>query len=200
MTTSTTRTSRTARTLATTAAVAALVLAACSTPDDGGAPAVADDAPSGPALELTDAWVKSADEGMTAAFGTLANTGGADVTVVAVTSPAATAMELHETVEKDGVMVMQEVESFDVPAGGSVELEPGGNHLMFMGLTAPIAPGDEIELVLELTDGSTVELLAPAKDFAGANESYEGGTDMDHGDMGDMDHGDMDHGDTGADH
>lgn len=158
------------------ALAAMLALAACGTSTEAEPEAGADE------LTVVDAWVKAEESGMTAAFGTLENPTDADVEVVAVTSAAATAMELHETVmNDDGQMVMQEVEAFTVPAGGSTELEPGGDHLMFMGLTGPIAAGDDVEITLTLADGSEVSFVAVAKDYEGANETYED------------DHGDMDH-------
>ncbi len=51
--------------------------------------------------------------------------------------------ELH-TVHRDenGVMRMRPVEGYDLPAGGTVVLEPGGNHLMLMGITQPLEAGE----------------------------------------------------------
>jgi hypothetical protein len=147
-------------------AAIALTLAACSSG------ATSDDASS---LTVTDTWVKAADEGMTAAFGSFANSSDHDITITGATSDAATAVELHEVVDD----VMRPVEGgLTVPAGGSLMLEPGGYHLMFMGIPAPIAAGDDVTLTLTLSDGSELELTAVAKDFAGANEDYDGGTDM----------------------
>jgi copper(I)-binding protein len=52
---------------------------------------------------------------------------------------------------------------------------------MLMGLVSPIKAGDEISFTLTFSDGSTFEFTVPAKDFAGANENYEGGDmDMEH--------------------
>lgn len=132
-------------------------------------------------LSIEDAWVKAADEGMSAAFGTLENDSDADITVVSAESPASTMIELHETVANDaGEMVMQPKEGgFVVPAGDSLELAPGGNHIMLMGLTAPLVAGDDVTFTLVLSDGSTVDVTAPAKDYTGANETYEGEGDSD---------------------
>lgn len=148
-------------------AAIALTLAACSSGTSG------DDASS---LTITDTWAKAAPEGMTAAFGTIANSADHDITITGATSDAATTVELHEVVDD----VMRPVEGgFIVPAGGSLTLEPGGYHLMFMGIPAPINAGDEVTVTLTLSDGSTLDLTAVAKDFAGANEDYDGGMDMD---------------------
>ena len=127
-------------------------------------------------LAVTGAWAKAKSAGdMTGAFGTLENSGAEDITVVSATSPAAAAVELHETAAgADGAMAMQEIEGgFVVPAGGEYVLEPGANHLMLMGLTDDLLAGETLAITLELGDGSTLEMEATAKDFAGANENYE---------------------------
>ncbi len=153
---------------------------AATGPSDG-TTTTATQAPAAEALSVSDAWVKAADTGMSAAFGTLENSGTTDLTVVSAESEAATMLELHETVANDsGDMVMQQKEAgFVVPAGGSLELAPGGNHIMLMALTAPIKAGDEVTLTLTLSDGSTVDFTAAAKDFSGANETYTDDMKMD---------------------
>ncbi|MEV8239659.1 copper chaperone PCu(A)C [Microbacterium testaceum] len=171
------------------ALVACLTLAGCAGTT---APAPAAESAS---FSSTDVWVKAADGGMSAGFGELTNTGDADLTVVSATSPATSSMQLHETVaNEDGQMVMREVEGgFVIPAHGSLTLAPGGNHLMFMDVTSPLRAGDDTTITLTFSDASTVDITAPIKEFAGANESYDGG-DMGDMDMGDMDMGDMDMG------
>lgn len=128
-------------------------------------------------LVMAHPWVKAADGGMTGAFGVLTNNGTEDVQVVAAASPAAASVELHETVQQaDGTAVMAESGGgFTIPVGETFVLEPGANHLMLMGLENPVLAGEEIPFTLTLSDGSTVDFTAPAKDFAGANESYHGG-------------------------
>ena len=131
---------------------------------------------SAAALSITDPWVKAADSGMTAAFGTLVNGTSSAITVVSATTTASPVTELHETVMKDGQMAMQPVEGgFTVPANGSFELKPGGNHIMIMDLTTPVKPGDEVTVTLKLSDGSTVPFTAVAKEYSGGNEPYHSG-------------------------
>lgn len=124
-------------------------------------------------LTIKDPWVKASKAGvMTAAFGTLVNGTGADITVTAVESPASP-MELHEMSMQDGKMVMKEKEDgFVIKAGGSHELSPGGDHLMLMKPAQEIKAGDELMFTLKLADGSSVPFTAVAKPFAGAEESY----------------------------
>ena len=128
------------------------------------------------AVTVADAWVKAADEGMSAAFGTLTNTSDGDVTLVSATSPAATTVELHETVMSGGTMVMREAEGgFVVPAGGTFVLEPGANHIMLLGLTGPVPAGSEVEVALTAEDGTEVTVVVAARTFAGAEETYAPG-------------------------
>jgi copper(I)-binding protein len=159
------------------AAAALLALSGCATAGAATSPAQGTTADAAHSLSVTDAWVKSSAQGMSGAFATLTNAGSADLTVVSASTPAATMVELHETAANAaGDMVMRKKDGgFVVPAGGSLTLAPGANHLMLMGLTAPLSAGDEVAFTLTFSDGSTRDFTAPAKDFSGANETYEGG-------------------------
>lgn len=164
-----------------TGALGALVLAAAlALTGCAGAAPTTDTAPATQAESVTiqDAWVKAADAGMTAAFAVMTNPTAEDITVVSATAPAAGMVELHETVPGDGgEMRMREVDGgLVVPAGGTLELAPGGSHIMLMDLLEPLRAGDETTLALAFADGSTIELTAVIKEFAGANETYEGGS------------------------
>ncbi len=168
------------RRLSLIVSLSALALAGCASP---GATSAAPDSGPGHAthvqdvVTVSDAWVKAADEGMTAGFGIIANHGDTALTLVSASSTAAEMIELHETVSSGGQMAMQEVEGgFSIPAGGELVLEPGGDHLMFMGLPAPLRAGEEAAITLRFSDGTTLEVVAPVKDFSGANESYAPGS------------------------
>jgi copper(I)-binding protein len=143
-------------------------------------------------VTVTDPWVKAADDGMTAAFGTLHNTGDTGVTLVS---------QLHETTsDGSGGMSMQEKEGgFPILPGADLVLEPGGNHLMLMDLTEPLQPGDTVEFAVAFDDDSTGTLTATVKDFAGAQENY-GGMEDDASDGGGMDPGMGDMSDAGGEH
>ncbi|MCX4472491.1 hypothetical protein C5N14_07900 [Micromonospora sp. MW-13] len=160
------------------ATVAAVVLgsAGCgsSDPAPGAGPSSAATTPAGP-ITVRDPWVKAADRGMTAAFGTLVNNSDTDITVVSASTPVSP-MELHEMTMKDGRMVMQpKVGGIVVKAKGSHVLEPGGDHLMLLNVTAPVKAGDELTFTLTFADGKTLQFSAVAKPFTGAGESYDPG-------------------------
>lgn len=129
-----------------------------------------------PALTITDPWIKTGGKGMTAAFGTLVNNTDAELTVVSGASPLSPTVELHEVVDSGGKMVMRPKKGgFVVPARGSHQLAPGGDHIMLMGITGKVEPGAEVPFTLTLADGSTVEFTAIGKDFAGGKENYQPG-------------------------
>ncbi len=203
---------RPARALGLSAAAVLLVggLAACGEESDSGT-ATDGTSATGSGTATTDAasslvvgdpWVRATagteDTSMTAAFMTIDNTGDEDVTLVGASSEVAGMVEIHEMLMVDGAMAMQAMDAgLVIEAGRGKVLEPGGYHVMLMGVTTELAPGDEVDLALELSDGSTQELTVPVKEFTEEEGHYhEPGTDEDHshGDEDEMDSDDK-HGD-----
>lgn len=88
---------------------------------------------------------------------TITNTGeSADVLVgVKADFPR---VEIHESVEEDGVMKMNHVGRIEIPAGETVELKPGGYHVMFMGLSEPLEEGGTIPATLVFENAGEVEV------------------------------------------
>ena len=138
-------------------------------------------------VTVTDAWIRASDGPMTGIFGTIINSGGQDVTIESATNTASSVTELHEMAMVDGTMVMQEkAGGFVLPADSTTVLEPGGNHIMAMGMTTPVSPGEEVEVTLTLSTGQTVTFTAVAKVSAAGDEPYHE-SDKGHSDMdGDM--------------
>lgn len=171
-------------------AAAALALTACSSSPVEGEPETT--VTAGDSVSISDGWVKAADAGMSAAFGEIANDSDQDLTIVSASTEASTMVELHETVENDsGEMAMRPIDGgFVIPAGGTLSLAPGANHIMLMDLVDPVQAGDEVTFTLTFSDDSTFEFTVPAKDYSGANENYEGGdSGMDMGEDSGMDMG-----------
>lgn len=174
-----------ARPLAAALPAAALIVAlsGCSVTGSSSSSGAASPAPGASSssaasagVMVQDAWVKSAEAGgMTAIFATVHNHADHDVTLVSATSAAASEVQLHETApDSSGNLVMGEVAGgFVIPAGGSRVLEPGGDHIMLMGLVAALEPGAELTATLTFDDGSIIDVSAPVKDFAGAEEHYD---------------------------
>lgn len=129
------------------------------------------------ALTTKDMWVKAADLGMTAAFGVITNPTKKDIRIIAARSPQYTNMaQLHEVVmdgESDQMIMQEKNRGFLIPAGKTVELKPGGDHIMFMGLEKPITAGVLVPITLIGSKGEQLSFRALAKVYSGANENYE---------------------------
>lgn len=80
-------------------------------------------------------------------YATISSLGEAD-RLIGFTSPACERPELHTHINDGGIMRMREVEGIDVPAGGEVRLEPGGLHMMLIGLTQQLVEGESISATL----------------------------------------------------
>ncbi|MEH0146250.1 copper chaperone PCu(A)C [Corynebacterium sp. Q4381] len=135
-------------------------------------------APSGDAVTLEKGTVRAkADAGtehgndMTSIFGTLRNHTDSEITITGfTTSLGGNKNQIHEV--KDGVM-QEKGGGITISAGGSHELEPGGDHLMVMDYAEPIHAGDTLTLTLQLADGSAVEIPDLAvRTMAAGEEDY----------------------------
>ncbi|MDF3605009.1 copper chaperone PCu(A)C [Paracoccus sp. DMF-8] len=91
-------------------------------------------------------------------FVTIANA-GADDRLVAAASPIAERVEIHEMAMQDDVMQMRELpDGLPIGAGETVELKPGGLHLMFFGLTGPLTEGETIPVTLSFEKSGEIEI------------------------------------------
>ena len=119
------------------------------------------------AVTVKDPWVRAtvAQQKATGAFMRL--TSKADIKVVEARSPIAGVVEIHEMAMENDVMKMRAVPALDLPAGKTVELKPGGYHVMLMDLKGPVKEGDmvSLSLVLESKDGQRemLEVKAPVR-------------------------------------
>ena len=113
-----------------------------------------------PALSAQDAWVRATPGvDVAAAYLTLHNGGTQPVVVSGVSSPAAGAAMIHETTLVNGQATMRAHEPLRIAPGETVRFAPGGLHIMLM-LKRPLAPGDEVPLVLQLEGGASLEVTA----------------------------------------
>ena len=109
-------------------------------------------------VSVEKSWSRATPPGakVGAGFMQLRNAGAAD-RVVGASSPLAGRVEMHVTVREGEVMKMREVKSFEVPAGGSFELKPGGAHLMLVDLKRPLKKGEKVPLTLKLEKGGELK-------------------------------------------
>jgi len=85
----------------------------------------------------------------------------ASAALVAARSPVAEVVELHTHINDQGVMRMRKISQIELPAGQTVNLQPGGLHVMLLGLKRDLKPGDSLELTLVFSDGSETQLQIP---------------------------------------
>ncbi|WP_263078249.1 copper chaperone PCu(A)C [Endozoicomonas sp. Mp262] len=86
-----------------------------------------------------------------------------ELTGAAVSSDIAARVELHGHSIKDGMVKMYEVKGLDLPPGKPVKLEPGGYHVMLMGLKQGLEPGTEVDVKLSFSNGETLAVSMPVK-------------------------------------
>ncbi|MBC7701265.1 MAG: copper chaperone PCu(A)C [Massilia sp.] len=106
-----------------------------------------------PLVQVNDAWVRQAVKGQSGTGGFMTLTSRVPLTLVGFRSPVAASAELHEMSMQGDVMRMRAIDALPLPAGKLVALQPGGHHLMLMGLTRPLSVGDHLQLTLKLRDG-----------------------------------------------
>lgn len=93
---------------------------------------------------------------------TIVNAGPADDRLLSVSTPAAGKAEIHEMKMEGDVMKMNALpDGLVIPAGGTVTLEPGGYHLMFMDLAGPFVEGTSVTVTLTFEKAGTVEVQLP---------------------------------------
>lgn len=103
------------------------------------------------ALFIAHPWSRQTAPGQTVGGGFLVvtNSGAKDDRLLSVTSPVAPQVQLHTMSLDGGVMRMREVTGgLLVPAHGKLELKPGGFHVMFIGLKAPLQLGTKVPATL----------------------------------------------------
>jgi len=140
--------------------------------------------PAAAQVTVKDPWVRATvpQQKATGAFMKLDSAAGARL--IGGSSPVAGRVELHEMKMENNVMKMREVKGIDLPPGKTVELEPGGYHVMLLDLKHQVKAGDVVPLSLvvqtELGKIETVEVKAPVRPLnASAGGGEHGGMHMD---------------------
>jgi copper(I)-binding protein len=115
---------------------------------------------SGPSLQLPAVeagWVRSSVAGQQGTGAFMKLTAPKAIQLVGVSTPVAGVAELHEMKMDGDVMRMRPVRMLDLPAGRTIELKPGGYHLMLMDLKQPLAVGSTVPLTLHFRDAGGAE-------------------------------------------
>lgn len=124
-------------------------------------------------IVVEDTMVKTTPPGITnsAAYLTISNNSDQDITLMDVASDAAQLVEMHEHVISNGAMKMQRMSPLKIEANSSVKFQPGGYHIMFIGVTQNIKEGDKINITLSFDDGTKKIINSTAKKKYQAGEN-----------------------------
>jgi periplasmic copper chaperone A len=134
-------------------------------------------------MHVEEAYARSTNPKTGAIFMRLENRQQVPCTLQSVASDVAERVELHGHQESGGVMRMSKVDGIPIPAGEARSLARGGDHVMLLGLTRPLANGDSIALTLDFGDCGTKDTTAvvdnqrmdPPADALPAEEKGHGG-------------------------
>lgn len=142
-----------------------ILLAACG----AAAPTPEAAAPSSGELMVMNPWARASamEGGNSAIYLTLMNGTGNDDTLLSAASDVAEVIELHESkMDENQVMQMSPIPNVPVPAGGAATLEPGGKHIMLIGLKQPLVVGDKFKVTLTFEKGGPMEIEAEVREGA----------------------------------
>jgi len=116
-------------------------------------------------VSVGDPYVRAVPPGQpnSAAFMTLRNGSTVPHSIISAKSSTAKIVELHTHVNEGGMMKMRQIKQIDVPAHGEATLQPGGLHVMLIGLKGELKPGDNVLITLLFEDGSKKVIEAPVR-------------------------------------
>lgn len=128
-------------------------------------------------IAVEQPWARAAVQGgVGGAFMRIENRGTASDRLVSATSPAARTVELHTTVRDGDVMRMRPVQAIEVPAQGAVQLQPGGLHMMLIGLNQPLKQGEHVPVTLTFERAGTVTIDLAVQAAGAGGMAPMGGT------------------------
>ncbi len=114
-------------------------------------------------IVVSDGWARASigAASNSAAYLTLTMEGESADRLVAVETPVAERAELHNHIMEDGIARMRAVDVIDVGPGEPVTLEPGGLHIMLMGLKEKLEPGATLSLTLSFEKAGAMDIELP---------------------------------------
>ena len=132
-------------------------------------------APVTEGLEVRDAWARPAAQGANGAVYFVIRSSNADE-ITSASSDIAEAVEMHESMMSGDVMEMHHLESVPLAAGEEVPFEPGGLHIMLVGLKQELKAGDEIEITLHFQNHEDIHVNVPVNDASTPQENHSSNT------------------------
>jgi hypothetical protein len=129
------------------------------------------------ALRFSDPWIRASVPGQKNGAGYLeiSNNSTQPALLTAANSDRADRVEIHTIIREGGMAKMREVEQVEVPADGKVTLQPGGYHIMFVGLKQPFKEGEMIPVNLNFAGGqvTTVQFKVMAPTFSSGGQQTQ---------------------------
>jgi copper(I)-binding protein len=139
----------------------------------GVAPVQNNAAPTNPQIMVSEASARASIPNGSVYLTLTNNTDDADA-LVRVSTDAAESAELHETeIDANDIMRMKPVEAVELPAGGSVALEPGGKHIMLVGLNEGLNAGDKISLTLSFRNAAPQTVEVEITESLAGNDTHQ---------------------------
>ena len=113
-------------------------------------------------LEITDAWVRAAPPNarVMVGYATVTNTSEYEIWITGAGSEGFGAVELHETIEENGMATMIHLKFVKLQPGQTVNFKPGGKHFMLFRPVAPAKVNDSINFYLHLGNGDRENFTA----------------------------------------
>lgn len=110
-------------------------------------------------VEINDIYARASIAGVpnSAVFMNITNKENKVIKLTGASTQASQKAELHTHIKENEMMKMVKVENFEIAPNETLELKPGGNHIMLLGLKNELKAGDKIDLKLEF-EGQSVEL------------------------------------------
>ena len=114
-------------------------------------------------ITVTAPWTRATPGGakVAGAFLEIRAEPGVEDKLIAVKSPAASVVEIHDHVNEGGVMKMRRLEALPIKGTQAVVLKPGGLHMMLMDLKAPLKEGDVVAFTLVFEKAGELQIEAP---------------------------------------
>ena len=128
-------------------------------------------------IHVQSAWIRAVPPAsmMSAAYMRIMNHGKIDDRLLSVSTNISKVSEIHNVIKKDGMMKMMPVKFIDIPSGSSLDLKPGGFHIMLIKLLKNPKVGERYSIILNFENTGIINVIAEVKDSAGKMIEHDHG-------------------------